>query len=220
MSTETLKAVISGDPITASRKYEKECCFDPTAAHLFAGNELPAHGDQSEGFWRRIVLLQFNNTFDENADTTQRELWKEIVDSELPHIVHSGIQGALRLLKNEGYTIPPSSNEIKRRWRKETDSVAAFVRECCEVVDEPAAPTSELYFIYNSWCRQSGRRIVAKNTFGERLKKLGYPSTRKSINGTQLRRPPLKLLPVEELPRRVGYDEQALPDEAYLDKDD
>ena len=63
--------------------------------------------DRTDGFWRRFVILTFNRSFkgDPNRDPNIAE---SILAAERPAIVSWFIDGAVRLLKARGYTIPPS----------------------------------------------------------------------------------------------------------------
>jgi len=63
IESSTMKTLTGGDPITVNVKYEQPITFTPTAKHTFAVNELPMFKDKSDALMRRVLLLEFAQTF-------------------------------------------------------------------------------------------------------------------------------------------------------------
>lgn len=55
-----IKSIVSGDPIEAERKYQDSCTITPFARLMVATNSMPHSSDDSDGHFRRIIILTFN----------------------------------------------------------------------------------------------------------------------------------------------------------------
>lgn len=188
-----IKQVIDGHKFTASRKFKPEKTYEATAGHLYAVNELPQVRDTTDGFWRAFLVIPFNRQFKEHEKDPH--LLDKLTD-ELGLVAAWAIEGFQRLVRQGGYTVPPSSEERKREWRGRSNNVMLFVNECCSEIpgvskETPGTSTTQLYSKYREWCHETGHKRFAKNKFGERLEQLGHESARKMINGVQKTRRPL-----------------------------
>jgi putative DNA primase/helicase len=156
--------------------------FRPIAGHYFAANKLPGTQDQTEGFWRRFVVLTFNRSFTGDP-TRDPNVHTRILAAELPAIVSWLVAGAVRLLRQGDYTIPASHAKAIAAWRKDADQVALFlIAETRPLRDDETEHmgllAAELYSSYVEWARRNGHRPVASNTFGARLRGLGRAAKR------------------------------------------
>jgi putative DNA primase/helicase len=57
---QAIKTLISGDLIKIDRKYRNPVEIRPTAKWIVCGNALPSLSDQSDGFWRRWMIIKFD----------------------------------------------------------------------------------------------------------------------------------------------------------------
>jgi putative DNA primase/helicase len=79
------KAVASGEQIDGRNPYEKRVTFASVAGLLFAANRLPAVLDGSRGFWRKVLIVSFNRSF-ENDPARDTMIAHNIIAAELPAI--------------------------------------------------------------------------------------------------------------------------------------
>lgn len=174
LSSGTFKAIITGDLVTGREIREAPFDFRARAAHVFAANQLPGTTDQSHGFWRRQMILSFNNVVPD--DRQNPHLADEILAVERGAIVQWLLEGAARLIRNGRFTVPPSSIAEIERWRRTTDVVDTFLADCTApaVDDDERTPAKTLYTSYREWSIENGHRFpVASNTFGQRMRRLG-----------------------------------------------
>lgn len=61
--TNLFKAIVSGDPITAGRKFEQASTFTPYSTIIMSANTLPYSSDVSDGFFERMVIIPFDRDF-------------------------------------------------------------------------------------------------------------------------------------------------------------
>lgn len=169
------KAAVVGDRMTRRRAYGREFTFRPRAGHLFAANHLPPVVDTSDGFWRRLVIVKFDNRFEgDQVDTT---LADRILRDELPGVLAWAVRGAARLVQNNCYTEVPSSKAELGEWRGESNPVALWREARCEPGGWTDAST--LYRDYRDWAPANGFMPLSVVRFGRRMKELPLVEHRK-----------------------------------------
>jgi len=126
IASEAFKAIVTGDPIVGRIIRESPMTFRPKAGHYFAANRLPGTSDQTEGFWRRFVVLTFNRNLKDDP-TRDPEIVSKLL-TELPEIVSWLLEGAARLIRAKAYTIPSSHHAASRGVAKECRPGCAVCR--------------------------------------------------------------------------------------------
>jgi len=177
-----LKAIVSGDPISAEHKFRNPFSFIPTVRMVASTNELPRLLDLSEGFFRRAIILVFNRRFDEaNQD---KHLVQKLL-GEMPGILAWSVKGLQRLLGRGHFEIPSSSIAAINQYRCDCDPVRQFVEEELEVDNAGVGlQANVIYGHFERWCETRGYSKMNIGTLGRRLGKLGFEK-RKS-NGREL----------------------------------
>ena len=182
LNTSGFKAMVDGSLINARPIREAPISFEPTAAHVFACNTLPATTDFSEGFWRRISIITYNRRF--LMHEKDEFLADKIIDNELAGVCNWCLLGAQRLLERGHYVEPPSSAEARNLWRWQANPVARFVEEETETCDFlMGATTEQLYQAYRLWTEENGHKQSSKIAFAMRLEGLRVPNDRKKREG-------------------------------------
>ena len=171
LDSTVFKAVVTGDATQASHKHKDPFTLSCRAAHIFAANKLPGTADQTEGFWRRFVVLPFLRKFEREGAVV--DIYQQVVANELPGVFARAVQGAERLLRQGGYTEARLSQEQKEEWQEDADQVRQFVSECCSPSGESNL-RKDLYPAYVQWAAEAGHSRLARDKLGARLKLLGY----------------------------------------------
>ncbi|MFH1496269.1 MAG: phage/plasmid primase, P4 family, partial [Verrucomicrobiota bacterium] len=173
LQSESIKTLISGDPITAREIREAPFRFRPEAGHLFSANALPAVRDTSRGFWRRWIVLTFNREF--AAAEQIRDLDRQVLEAEAPAIVSWALRGAEALVARGSYQETDEMRAACDEWQRTADPVTAFVTDRCEHVmgaafaEGQGTPASILYDEYKTWAEREGHARMSSTTFGRRL---------------------------------------------------
>jgi P4 family phage/plasmid primase-like protien len=180
---DVFKAVVDGNSVTAKDLYAAPYTMKPRAGHLFLCNSLPGTRDNSHGFWRRMLVLEFKRNFSTHPDESGRLRTKDEVKAdllkELPGIMLWALHGAVRLLKQASYTIPASHHRAMSEWRMETDQVAAFVDDACKL-DGGSTLLSDVHREFCDWCEVRLRQKLHDKTLAKRLRELGVTVKRGS----------------------------------------
>jgi phage/plasmid-associated DNA primase len=99
-----MKAVISGDVVSAKRVYRPVYQFTPQALHLFAVNILPSFDDGVDaGIRRRFIIVSFTETISESERIP--EIAMRILQTEKPAILDMAVKGAALIIENGRYSI-------------------------------------------------------------------------------------------------------------------
>jgi P4 family phage/plasmid primase-like protien len=173
IESEAFKAIVTGDPIVGRHIREAPFTFRPIAGHLFAANRLPGTNDQSEGFWRRLIVVRYNRNFARDPECDP-QIAEKVITAELPLVVAWMLEGAARIMREKAHTLPASHVVELDAWRASADQVRAFVEECCSA-DKLGFGTSAttVYENYRMWSQRNGHRPVASNKFGMRMRAMG-----------------------------------------------
>jgi putative DNA primase/helicase len=173
MSGDSVKLIVTGEPVTGDRKNRDAVSFKPTAGHIFACNSAIRSTDPSDGFWRRPIFLPLTRKFDGAPDRIL-EAGQAVLDAELPAVVTWALFGAARVQAQKGYTTPPSSVELGKTWRTESDQIRTFLSERMLAPGETQAATA--YETYKDWAKESGHSPMSRTMFGRRMVASGIVS--------------------------------------------
>ncbi len=179
LNPTVFKMLVSGEPVEARMIYSKPFLLTDYARFMFNTNVLPKDVEHNEGFYRRFLIIHFDQTInDEEKDTS---LANYIADNELSGVFNWVLDGLNRLLQNKSFTSCPEVNDAVNEFKKNSDSVHLFLEDGCYCPsDEIYAPLKKLYQIYKSYCSDSGYVACSLKTFSERIKNYGYKVERKS----------------------------------------
>ena len=162
------KALVGEDDLTVERKHRDPFSFRSSARLLFSCNSIPQNcGDRSEGFYRRLIIIRFNRTVPE--DRRDPDLLNKF-RKEADGIFLFALEGLRRLIKNHyHFSVTQTNLDELQRYREESDSVLAFIRDCCELDALHAQFTKDLYHDYANYCYECGMKPYALNKFVHQL---------------------------------------------------
>ena len=168
LGSEKLKAVVSGDEINIQRKHKLSVTIRPSTKITMLMNNLPAVSDVSYGFFRRILLIPFNQTFTE--ETRDVDLFNKLME-EMPGILNFAIAGLVRLQSNQ-YNFSKSQvmEEVLRQYQGTQNPTADFFKDTYVQSDDSSISRSSLYNDYIAYCDNKGYERLSRADFWKRLK--------------------------------------------------
>ena len=180
-----LNAISGGDGITVERKFKDDYnCVLPLHITL-AGNRLPNFGSHTEAMLRRLLVVPFDVTFQDNAD---RDLAKKLAE-DLSAILNWALVGLDRVQLHGDFSEPQESKNAKARLRHIGDDTQIFLAERCTIERDAVTDKDPFYMDYVEWCEGARVTALPKNTFAERLREINpniRPSRRRTANGKQV----------------------------------
>lgn len=165
------KMLVGGDWITAERKNEPTFVFKNKAKLIFSANKLPRTRDNTNGFYRRWIIIRFPNTFNEKTPGFDPNLLSKLTTpEELSGLLNIAIWGLERLKDRGYYEIPQSVRDEIEEYNVENDSVKQFLNERCELRLGEIIKRTTLYSAYTEFCTYNGERPVGRMEFNRRLR--------------------------------------------------
>lgn len=173
-----LKAIVGGDTIEVSKKHKPSHSIRPYARLMVATNHLPSSRDDSEGYFRRIMILTFNNM----VPPEQRDArLLERLSSEISGIVTWAIQGLVEVLQRGAFALPASSMEVAQGYRSEVSPVVMFSEECLSRSDDRSGfAAKDLFIAFRTWCKERGFDAGDMISMGRAMSTLGFMKRKSS----------------------------------------
>lgn len=169
LSEGTIKTATGGERIVAREMYEKQFEYSPAFKVLLACNFKPSIRGQDDGIWRRILLVPFVVKIPE--EERDRHL-RDKLRAELPGILNWLVDGYLRWAEI-GLAVPEVVRNATDEYRRESDPVGEFLRNCTREHDGGSVQASAMYRVYVAWCRESAIDPKSQTMFGKMLSDRG-----------------------------------------------
>jgi putative DNA primase/helicase len=167
--TGTFKMLTGGDQITADKKFKEQFNFVNHAKMIFSANQVPRSADESNAFYRRWIIFNFPNRFeDDKADPTIID--KLTTPEELSGLLNLALK-ALKELLARGRFINDTSTDTKReQYIRLSDSVRSFVMDCIDSSPDDFVKKDVAYEAFCEYCRSNNYPDLSKVTFDKRLR--------------------------------------------------
>ena len=174
------KSITGGDAINAERKFLPAFSFRPYARLLYSANEPPPTPDSSDAFFRRWLILQFEQRFDPST-ADRRILERLTTPAELSGLLRRGIEALPALRERGAFTATEATEAAAERFRTDADSVAGFLGDACELDPDARNPRTILFAAYREWCQDANRKPYGKQRFNRHV-----PALRPSVTTTKI----------------------------------
>ena len=169
-----VKGLVSTDRVAANPKYKDPFSFTPSHTLVLYTNFLPRVGSSDRGTWSRLTVLPFNAHLRDTAG--ERKDYAEILFTQAGGAVLAWmIEGARWFIAN-GYKLTPPTvvQEALADYRKGNDWLGAFMEECCDLGENYAVSSKELYQRYTAYCQVSGDYRRDSRDFANAMKSAGF----------------------------------------------
>lgn len=174
--SEEFKKIVSGEPVTAEKKFRDPFKFRPFAKLLFSANNFIPTKDRSRGFFRRFDILEFKKIFPKEQ---QDEFLKDKLREELPGIFNWAYEGLKRLIANNWkMTESKEMEQSLSEFKEASNPLQQFINEACEMDQKAWIDTKRFRKEYENWCKEMGYEVLADNKLGQEMKRLGFGKAR------------------------------------------
>lgn len=176
LETSAFKKIVSGEPVIGKYLFKDKYTIEKLPKLFVATNKLPFNnGDNSFGFYRRLLLIPFTVTIQE--EDKDYDLEAKVVENELPALLNFAIEGMKRLASQGQFTEAAAMKDALNSYKESANHVSAFLEEECyeEVPSESKTGTKlvDLYKDFNNWCRDRGHNSYNANYLSLELTHLG-----------------------------------------------
>lgn len=171
--TSVFKMAVAGDSLSGEKKGKDSFEFTPYAKMMFSCNEVPRSPDRTRGFFRRWIILKFNQHFPEGDPRRDENLFDKLKDKkEMDGILQFALEGLYRLIEQKGFTSHMTMAEVENFWLRHSDSVAAFTLDMIEKDSLQDAPKSLVFETYEKYCELKNYPAEEANHFWRRFKEI------------------------------------------------
>lgn len=173
LSTATVKQLCSTDPIKGEKKYKEPFDFTPSHTLVLYTNHLPKVGAMDRGIWRRLIVIPFNAVISGAGDIKNYAgyLQKHAGQYALRWII-KGAQKAIA--ENYHLKRPKCVEDAINRYRSDSDWLAHFLEECCEIGTDHHEKSGAFYSAYRAYCARTGDFIRSTTDFYNALEQRGF----------------------------------------------
>jgi P4 family phage/plasmid primase-like protien len=203
--TETgdFKALTGGDQISAEIKFtQKRLTFTNWAKFAFSANKIPENkGDDSDAFWRRWIIIQCTQTFDEEKGNVKHDILDTLFErgysvqkeKEYEALLVHALLGLKRLLKygkfsSDGIIVIDGKEKVRDAWTR-NDTVRGFVEECIEPASNGYETKPVIFEAYIKWQNRTCPNMppLDMGVFHRKLRKyVAVYDTQKTIDGQRV----------------------------------
>lgn len=178
---DLLKRISGRDPITSRPLYGEPVEWTPECVLWVATNNPPKFNSDDNAIWKRTKLIPFTTVF-QGAGEVEHYAQTHLVP-EAPGILNWLLAGLADYLAN-GLQEPAEIEQLAQEQRRESDSVARFLRDEEEAGLVSYGPHESvndhlLFGRYQEWAKQIGERSLGRRRFNLRLMSL-VPDVRRS----------------------------------------
>ena len=148
--TGTFKDLSSNESIYAQKKHGQPFDLVSMATQLFSCNRFPKSYDQSQGFFRRWIIVKWERNF-ENDPERDDKLKSRLshYNSDTTEVFSNLMIIASHLLKTNKFSFSKDWKEIQKEWNANADPLDDFVDNY--IIDSDRNPSKrETYQFYKS----------------------------------------------------------------------
>lgn len=176
-SPSKVKWLSGGDTLVGRAPHDKyETYFSPTHKLILMTNELPHAPSHDFAFWERVHLIPFELSFVDRKPQADDEL---PADKNLPDRLKKEASGILAWLvrgclawQNQGLDPPVIVTEATAKFRRDEDTLADFIDECCFLEDGCECKASLLYADFKEWYEEHVyKNAPSQKKFGKMMVK-------------------------------------------------
>lgn len=186
-----LKTISEAKEVTGENKYKPSFNFTVRTVPMLLCNNIPSLADVSYGMLRRLMVIPFDRTF--NEEERDASLFEKIWSKEMSGVLNRALQGYARVVKRQGFKSPRAVIRTTARWLEQANPVPAFIEACCIKKVDAKYPMQLIYAAYRDWATQAGFTLIQTQlAFRRNLEHLGYKTVRgtggvQAIQGLELK---------------------------------
>ena len=175
------KLFVSGDLVTVERKHGHPYEIIPKTIHFFSTNTLPEIKEDNNAVYRRFVIIDFPISFEDRKDLNLLE--KITTVTELEGIMWLLLRTAQRLAKKKQFRYPQTPNEVRMRWKMESNAVFELIEHSDLIIkkSDKEISRSKFYECYIKFCTKNHYTIKSQSTVSRQVVALRYAT--KQVNG-------------------------------------
>ncbi|TDV23519.1 putative DNA primase/helicase [Mycoplasmopsis mustelae] len=173
-NSSTFKKLISGDELMAEFKGKDMFTFRNKTKFIFATNKLPSTSENSNGFFRRFIIVPFLAQFTNELNNVDKSLIYRLRNKTNMNVLFRLAIEGLKSLRARGDFKPVQvCEDILKNYEKENNNVILYLENSLFYDDEQIykgenvkdKSTLEMYEEYKAYCSNYGHKAGSFQTF-------------------------------------------------------
>lgn len=172
-STADFKALTGGDSVEVEKKFQNSYTTEIYAKYILLANEMIYTADHSDGFYRRLIIIPFNQKYEPLVPDEEKIEGKKYQDiyleddlkTELPGIFNFALEGHCRLVNNDyNFTESKACAKELEHYKNEYNIVETFMNETIDITNntKDKIRSSTLFPKFEEFCRNNNYYRAAK----------------------------------------------------------
>lgn len=177
-NTALFKQITGGDTVRGERKFQDSFSFRPWAVPVFSANKLWRSSDDSEGYYRRWVIIPFPNKLDRTVDFDEG-----VLHAEASGIFNKAIMNLQVLMQRRYFSQTGAALRTIEEFKLQNDTVAMWLDdEEFVLTQKPNTRMTRLEVItnYSLWCETNNYPPLTSTEVYESLRRKGFQELRSS----------------------------------------
>lgn len=183
--TGIIKAVTGEDLITVNRKHKEAVNTMLGCKIIGVGNQLPPVNDDTFAFWRRVIIIELTNKFDNPR--IKKELLKDVKGIE--GLIYKSVN-AYKNVESDGWATTMTEEDLRREYLKLSDPCLYAAEELFEKTNDPSdyVTRDEVINIISEYLKTEDIKAPQNNEYYyNAIRAIGGDDHDKRINGDKTR---------------------------------
>lgn len=165
------KALVTGDPVLAEKKNKNPFVMTNSAKMFFSANQIPIVYDESDGFFRRFMIMEWNQKFDDKkADKNLKQ--KILTEDEKSGILNLLLEYSKELDERGFFKYVESVEVLRSRWKTKSDSIKSFLDNELVYDESYFIPKARLFEAYKNYCVDNKLFAKSMKKFHDDIKQM------------------------------------------------
>jgi putative DNA primase/helicase len=186
-ATGVIKVLTGGGSLTVERKHQHPFELQFGGKLVSMANRTPPTQDDTYAFWRRAVVIPFEQTFPEGDPRRDPLLYGKLL-AELPGILNLALKGLARVRSRQDFDPDHLFSDSEEEWRRRADPVRGELLDEFEYCPGAFVTNRRLYEWHADKCHGEDREPLNERAFGQAVTR-AFPKShaeRKMVNGKNL----------------------------------
>ena len=184
--TGEIKDIVSGEGLQVQKKYKDPFTLYPFCKLMFSCNRFPKSFDQSQGFFRRWIIIKWERNFENDPERIPYLREQLEANQEEKNLVFSNLVTIANKLNKIGrFTHTKDWKTIQKEWNENADPIDDFASN--RIIDsENHKSKRETYQFYKEYCLEKGENPLGLGQFGKAFAEY-YEEDKQRIDGINQR---------------------------------
>lgn len=149
------KALVVGEDILVKKLHVNESMYKGRVKFFILLNKMPKSRDDSDGFYRRMIVVPFRQQFSEALGNLDKNIIDKLI-KELPGIMNWALKGAERLLTQGKFTQCRESDKLLNQYKQDSSDINRFFSEVIEPSADGRVTRDEIFSAFKDWALDEG----------------------------------------------------------------